>query len=226
MNRKQYHAALDLSGAEAGLAVMPVDGAAVLFVAHGEMRGRGAALLLEWIKERLQEHQLELTAITRWTVGSGPGSFTGLRMAAALVGGLIFGHPECTARALPTALALAAGCHAAPGETIATLFDGRNRELLLFGVRRTADGVEADGRSIVIDAASAPAALAGYHHYAAFSVDREAMAKLLPADTIAAVKFFPHLPVETLLTQPSDNWNNDLTGLVYIRQAVFTQPIN
>ncbi|MDD3117941.1 MAG: hypothetical protein PHQ27_02060 [Victivallales bacterium] len=224
MNQCQYHAALDLSGAEAALAVMPIDETTVCFSAFRAMRGRGAALLLEWIENCLREHQLDLTAVTRWTVGSGPGSFTGLRLAAALVGGLIFGHHECVARTLPTAFALAAGSRAAAGESVAALFDGRNRELLLFGMRRTGTGVEADGCSIVVDAVTAPAALSGYQHLTAAEANRDAITQLLSPELTARVEFFPHLPVATLLTLPSDNWNNDLTELVYVRQAVFTQP--
>ncbi len=223
---QKFHAALDLSGAEAALAVMP-DGAAVpVLVAHREMRGRGAALLLEWIKECLAAQNIDLSRITRWTVGSGPGSFTGLRMAAALVGGLVFGQEDMVARTMPTAFGLAADCSASPGDGIATLFDGRNHELLLFGVRKTVEGLESDGVSRVIDAASAAETLGRYPHMAAFVHDRTAILKVLPPEMHGRICFIEHLPVDKMLSLPSDNWNNDLTELVYIRQAVFTQPVD
>ncbi len=220
----KYHAALDLSGAEASLAVMPVDGGDVLLTEYREMRGRGAALLLEWIKECLAAKNISLSQITRWTVGSGPGSFTGLRMAASLVGGLIFGKEHMAARTMPTALGLAAGCDAACGETIATLYDGRNHELLLFGVVKTTEGLVADGASMVIDATSAAEIGKTYSRLVAFEHDRNAVLKVLPEVLHSRVDFIEHLPVDKMLLLPSDNWNNDLTELVYIRQAVFTQP--
>jgi len=222
MNTVNYDAALDLSGTEASFAVA-ANGQPVL-TASQPMRGRSAAALLTWMQSLLQQKQLELNQITRWTVGSGPGSFSGLRMAAALVQGLTFGREnEVKTRCLPTALGLAAEVPAADGRKIACLFDGRNNELLLFGVIRKGGQLEPDGVTCVIDRNNASEVLAGYDFLASFERDRQAVTTLLP-DAASRVVWVAHLPVAAMLQLESDNWNNDLTSLVYIRQAVFVKP--
>lgn len=225
MSQTQFRAALDLSGAEAAFSVAPPD-APPLFSVHKPMRGRSAALLVEWLREMLRPHAIELGQINEWTVGSGPGSFTGLRLASALVGGLIYGKENVRARALPTALALAAGLSPVPGTRAGVLFDGRNNELLLYGaVADEAGNLCPDGTSGVIDAANAAASCANFDRLTAFACDQAAIDRILGNVSAPEVEYQEHLPVERMFDIVSDNWNNDLTGLVYIRQAVFTKPI-
>ena len=82
-----FDAVLDSAAGVAYLAVF--DGGEKRFSAAAPMRGREAAKLPVWIEGELENHGLKLADISRWTVGAGPGSFTGLRLAAALVAGFI-----------------------------------------------------------------------------------------------------------------------------------------
>ncbi len=226
MEQKKYCAAIDLSGVEASFAVVETGSDTPCFAKCRPMRGRTAALLLEWVLDCLKETNIELDQIEKWTVGSGPGSFTGLRMAASLVGGLIFDKSEVKARSLPTALGLAAGVAPADGKKVGVLFDGRNNELLLFGVAADADGqFAADGVTEVVNVDNAGELCGQYDHLAAFEYDRSALEGVLYADLFKRVEFIEHLPIEKMLSIESDNWNNDLTELVYIRQAVFAKPM-
>lgn len=221
---KDIHAVLDCSGADAAFAAAETGDATPLFVEYRPLHGRTAATLLEWILDVLRQHNLELDRITRWTVGSGPGSFTGLRMAAALIEGLTFARDKIRSRSLPTALGMAAAVTAADRLKVACLFDGRNKELLLFGVDAGPDQIIPSGDTAVVNAANAAAQLAGYDRLVAFVRDRNAVSAILPPDATAGVYYLEHPPVSAMLQIESDTWNNDLTGLVYIRQAVFTQP--
>ncbi len=226
MEQKKYCAAVDLSGVEASFAVAENGSETPCFAKNRPMRGRTAALLLEWVLDCLKESNIELDQIKKWTVGSGPGSFTGLRMAASLVGGLIFDKAEVKARSLPTALGLAAGLAPAAGEKVAVLFDGRNHELLLFGVAVESNGqLVADGATEVVNVDNARELCGKYDRLAAFGYDRTAIEGVLYPDLFNRVELIEHLPIEKMLNIESDNWNNDLTELVYIRQAVFVKPM-
>ena len=126
-----FAAALDLSGREAGFALL--DGTKILLSATRPMRGRDSAQLAAWAASELDKAGIGLNSVAKWSVGSGPGSFTGMRLAAALVNGWTFGKTGIETRCVPTAVALAANLVApAEGSRIGALFDGRNHELILF----------------------------------------------------------------------------------------------
>ena len=124
-------AAVDLAGRTAGFALMR--GEELLLARTRPMRGRDSAGLAPWIAEELKAFGLTVNDVARWSVGSGPGSFTGMRLAAALVAGWTFGKTGVETRCIPTATAYAVRASAAEGEKIGCLFDGRNHELIYFG---------------------------------------------------------------------------------------------
>ncbi len=212
--------ALDLSGAFAALAFRRGGGAVHALVTP--MKGRDSARLAKWIEGSLADAGVSLGEVTRWTVGSGPGSFTGMRLAAALVEGWSFGRPAIQTRCVPTAVAWASGAEAAEGETVGMLFDGRNRELIYYQLIRRDGEFQPAGREAVLDRGRAA-------EFFAASSDREF---LVPAsDAAALAQLLPpgitFRPVETLnlaslLDAAWQPFDNDLTRLVYIRPAVFS----
>ena len=219
---QHYSAALDLSGDEAGFAVSEPNSGKIIIEQFRPMTGRSSAILAPWIIELLSNHNLTLANISEWTVGSGPGSFTGMRLAAAMVEGFTLGH-AVKSRCVPSAIALAA--YSNPGETTAVIFDGRNRELLLFAVEYSATGqLQKSGAEIVFDATNA-AEIFRQNHYnniTALQKDSIAIEKIIPSTIIPQLNYQAHIPVSELLCAHGDKWNNDLTELCYIRPAVFT----
>lgn len=221
MTNKTYSAALDFSGPEAAFAVADADGR-VIINACNPMRGRDSSSLAPWLTQLLHEQNLEITQITRWTVGSGPGSFTGLRLAAAFVSGLAFGREDVICRCVPTAQVMAEKTSPAPGDKIAVLHDGRNQELLLFGAVCREDGrCEPSGEVEVIS--TGDRIPPGYTHFAAPERDIIAIEKCLGSDIISQITPISHPPADELLSAPGA-WDNDLTQLVYIRPAAFVKP--
>ena len=85
----RYAAAIDLSGRSAGFALMKDQ--ELLCAASRPMRGRDSAELADFVAQQLAANGVELAEVSDWLVGSGPGSFTGLRLAAALAAGWTFG---------------------------------------------------------------------------------------------------------------------------------------
>ena len=221
-------AALDLSGPRAALAVLDENGN-VLCDSTVPMRGRTSAELTPWILRELVGCGVSETDVKRWTIGAGPGSFTGMRLAAALITGMVYGRDDAKLRCVPTALAFAARSYsgnAEEGAHCAILFDGRNREMLLFdAVYQNGEWVPA-GRELVMNANDAEAFFeeTTFDQILAPDFDCPALAKLLtvermktvcPADTISAVP---------LATARYKEFDNNSAALVYIRPAVFTNP--
>lgn len=213
-----FHGALDLAGNLAAFALTD-DAGTILVDETRPMRGREAAALAPWLNGLLAARDLSVRDVTRWTVGSGPGSFTGMRLASALVKGWVYGRSGVRTRCVPTALIAAAACSA---EKACVLLDGRNHEMLVFGVKRSGEGYLPDGRTEVWNAAQAAEHLpeAGYAEYAVFSGEEAAVRALLPAGGGSLTVCARYSAVPLLrATLPFDD---DLDKLVYIRPAVFS----
>ncbi len=226
MSTNRYTAALDLSGRSAGFALL-CNGETVS-AATMPMRGRDAARFAPWILELLEKSGITLADVSAWTVGSGPGSFTGMRIAAALVAGWTFRKSEVTTRCVPTAVALAATLSGVnEGDTVGALFDGRNRELIYFQlVFRNGEWVPTD-QTAVLNREQAAEFFPAHPdtRLAVQAVEADAVRQLLAPPLAAKVEAKEALYIEALAHAAYRPFDNDLTDLVYIRPAVFTNPI-
>ncbi|MCQ2379145.1 MAG: hypothetical protein MJ016_08095 [Victivallaceae bacterium] len=187
--------------------------------ARTDMYGREAAALPDFILGRLREKGLALADVGRWSVGTGPGSFTALRMAAALVSGWCFGT-EILCRGVPGAVALA-GASSQRTEKIGALYDGRNREVLYFSLRLENGQYVPSGETRVLDAGTARSFFAGRsgETFVCHRSEEEAIRKVLPEEVVPEA--VGSADTAALARNESVAFDNDLTQLVYIRPAVY-----
>lgn len=223
----KFSAAIDLSGNEAAFAVFCKESEKIVISAVRPMTGRSSASLTPWVLELIKSQNIQLDDIIEWTVGSGPGSFTGMRLAAALVAGIIFELKYVKSRCVPTAVALASDIQTKPGDSIAAVLDGRNSEILIFELVNQSGIILPTGKNDILSASDAAAFFNDreFSHLVALEKDRAAIMKVLSSYSIQKISFIEHVPAEKLIFAKCTEWNNDLTDLVYIRPAVFTEPL-
>ena len=182
------------------------------------MHGRDAAILPDFVAGELQKIDLKINDVKQWTIGSGPGSFTFLRVVAALAAGWKFADPEMDFRCVPGALALAG----ATGETACgVLYDGRNKEILYFGAVKRNGAWESSGETAVLNALQAQEFFASRpdEKLVCFECEKSAIEAILPGNcSVTAV--VPELAA--LAGNTATAFDNDLDDLVYIRPAVFS----
>ena len=222
----EYSAAIDLSGNEAAFAVACKESGNILISSTRPMTGRNSAALTPWILELIDAGGIQLEHITEWTVGSGPGSFTGMRLAAALVAGITFGNATVKTRCVPTAVALASVLQTGSGDSIAAVFDGRNSEILIFVLVNQNGTIIPAGKNDVLSARDANTFFNDrkFDHLVALEKDCAAIAKVVDANILERFKLIEHISPEKLIFAQYAEWDNDLTDLVYIRPAVFAGP--
>lgn len=223
-----YEAALDLSGNEAVFAVRRHPDK-LLINAVKPMRGRTASSLARWVIGLLLDNKLTPGQINCWSVGSGPGSFTGMRLAAAFVTGLTAEKPEVRTRCVPSALALVQHEEGFPeGAKIAALFDGRNQEIIVYGMERCNHEFKHNGETAILNQEAAVEYFNSrtFDGFLALASEKNAIEKIIPPELAEKIVYQTRLNLEALLNADYIPWDNDLTKLVYIRPAVHSQPRN
>ena len=215
-------AGFDFSSANAVFAI--VDSAkGVLFDRAFPFPARDASALPLKICETLEEYDLLYEDITDWSVGAGPGSFTGLRIAAAFAAGLTFRKDEVRIRGVSSAAALAHTLYE-PDRNVLALYDGRKNEILACGLHPVNGFFREDGfRAVIRSAADLADAAANYPALACLDSDKAALEKVCPgwgAVAGSAERIF----AATLAAWDRNDFSRKPSDLTYLRPAVFVSP--
>lgn len=123
-----YHAALDTSIACSLVIARDQD---ILFAQTLDSASREHDRKLPpWLLQAVASCNLTLQGISQWTVGTGPGSFAGLRSGIAHIMG-ICQATGAKLRGVPSAVAAAAAAKPQPGQKTGIIMDGRCGEIIL-----------------------------------------------------------------------------------------------
>ncbi|MGI5924571.1 MAG: tRNA (adenosine(37)-N6)-threonylcarbamoyltransferase complex dimerization subunit type 1 TsaB [Lentisphaeria bacterium] len=223
------YAALDTS---LGSALVVADDDRVLFNERLAGSGRESDReLAPWLKTTLDGLNVRLNEVRRWTVGTGPGSFAGLRYGIALVKGFC-AVSGATMRGVPSSLALA---HAALAESeghaqrIGVLHDARCGQLILLRFERQSDAtLRLMGEAIVL----APEELPDEAHRCDHYVSALATLPELPEAVAARLLSCTGIDAYPLLNASERLWPWPQTPQelmascepLYVRPPVFVKP--
>lgn len=185
--------------------------------------------LVPWVQAGLAQAGMAVTEIGRWTVGSGPGSFSGIRTGIALVRG-VCAVTGAACRGVPSsmALALALAERGGVGERIGVLHDARCGQVILSRYRWAAGSVFALGPA----SAETPADLAGAALLcdSYITVHGAEVLPLLPEPIRRATRVVNTLEARHLLRASPSEWPSEPAAVeasldpVYVRPPVFVPP--
>lgn len=193
------------------------DGMNLIHRAEAIMQPRDASGIPDFIASELAKLNYALNDVNFWTFGAGPGSFTFLRVAAALGAGWAAGNSKISFRCLPGALAFARALQVAEGEKVGVIYDGRNKELLCFVVAMQEGKLVPTGEELILDSAGAKKYFSGNPmRLAANAKDAPALQMLLE-NSVEFTVVEPDLTVFAAYDAPFDN---DADKMIYIRPAV------
>ena len=216
-------AGFDYSWQEASFAVCDEKGS-LLMEEYCVFPPRNASGLLGWLTGLLARKNLTLEDISEWSVGSGPGSFTGLRVAASLVMGLGFGRPDVRRRGVSTAAAMADSLKLTGNiQKALVLFDGHREELLGYGLTRTAAGFIPSGFHQVLSRNSLDV-LTDFEVFIALEKDAARIQDIAGESVSGKLKTVPHIQASCLIFNCPEDFSHGLTDPVYLRPAVFVEP--
>lgn len=221
-------AGFDYSWNEGAFSCMTQEGE-LLFDEYILLPPRNASRLTLWMNECLEKRGFSMDDIREWSVGNGPGSFTGLRLAASFVMGRTFAIENVKARGVPTACAMAHTLPA-PVKNIAALFDGRRSELLAYGMEELphipGSFIHNKDHGIIGgETGNAPEKLLEkYDAFVALKKDEEALRSIVKDELFSKIYFTEHVPASALILNDPENFSITLREPVYLRPAVFVEP--
>lgn len=205
------------------------DGGTVL-AARRPLTGRDSDReLVPWLLELLEKQGLTLRDIGCWTVGIGPGSFSGIRAGIALVRGIcLVSGAVCRGMPGSAALAASAAARTPVGELIGVLHDARRGQVIFSPYRRVAAEtlVTAAGDPTVIepcDIGNCPCAWLATPHADSIRhvIPGAWQDRLLPVDGVDPRLL---LAVAGPPAQACETGSDDSVEPVYVRPAVFVAP--
>ena len=219
MEDKIICGALDFSWGEAAFAMMQGD---ELLVRENHLfSGHDASRLPEWIAEAAAKAG-GVEQIREWTVGAGPGSFSGLRIASSYVMGLAYGKEGVRVRGVSTAAAMA--LTAFPDEQnrpqeVLVLFDGKRSEIIGYGLSLQGTDYVQNGYKEVFRNGDELRSAAENRAVCALEKDSAALASLE-----VKVNYIPSIHADALIRLMSGDFSSPPTALEYLRAAVFVPP--
>ena len=218
MEQDIIRGALDFSWGEAAFAMMR--GEHLLVRENHLFSGHDASRLPEWIAEAAAKGG-GVDTIQEWTVGAGPGSFSGLRIASAYVMGLAYGNDKIKVRGISTAAAMAATAFPAdnrPAEVL-VLFDGKRSEIIGYGLTLQGNDYVQNGYKEVFRNGEELRSAAEGRAVCALEKDATALKNF---DTEAV--FIPSIHADELIRLMPGDFSTPPTALEYLRAAVFVAP--
>jgi tRNA threonylcarbamoyladenosine biosynthesis protein TsaB len=185
--------------------------------------------LLPWLVETLASLEMELSAVEEWTVGTGPGSFAGMRVGISLVKG-ICAASGARCRGLPTSLALgvAGAADLAIGELVGVLHDARRRQIIYTEYRLAAEGLEEVHAAAVLEPEEVEARARECRTL--ITLHAEQLRPLLTAEAAAKLLDVERVDAGHFLQSVNAPWSADPVVLaescepLYVRPAVFVKP--
>ncbi len=212
-----YRAALDFSWNEAAFALADRENHVLVRESHA-FPGHDASSMADWLNNLCGSRGIRPSDVSEWTLGTGPGSFSGLRIASAFVQGIAHGKAGVRMRGMSSASAIARTAFAGnfPVRALA-LFDGRRSELLAFGLKLENGSYLPDGFTAVFSQAR-PFRAEGYS-LCALEKDRTAVELFTKG-----VSFIPAIDASEFLKNAPDDFSVKPTDLIYLRAAVFVEP--
>ena len=186
--------------------------------------------LVPWVVSCLEQEGLRLADVRAWTVGTGPGSFTGIRVGIAFVRG-VCRWSGGTCRGVPSSFALAAaavgGCPV--GGRIGALHDARRGQVIVTVYECGAEaGMVARSPARLVPGDELAGALSECTRLVTVHADR--IGALVPEPLRERLVCLPGVDATLLLrkrasgTEGPDSAVDSSLEPVYVRPAVFVAP--
>lgn len=211
--------AIDLSGPFASFAISCYG--KLLCAKSFFLQNRNNSAFFSSFFETLKDNDISSDLIDKWIIGTGPGSFTGLRIAASFVLGIAY-QSKKSLLGIPSAFPLASAMNLKDEETAGILFPCSKDMFFLYGIKNKNDYGLKKMEDIKIITLKEISRLDNYDRLAC--IENQFMEGFLSLIS-KKVEIFSPFPIENMFDDFKDNYT-DVKELLYVRPPSVTTQIS
>lgn len=169
----------------------------------------------------LRDNDISSHLIDKWIIGTGPGSFTGLRIASSFVQGITY-QSEKLSLGIPSAFPIASALKLQIGESAGILFPCSKNMFFLYGIKNEgAQGLKKIGDVNIITEQE----ISKLDSYNRLSCVEHHLMKEILSNINRKVEIFRQFPIENMFDDFKNNYT-DIKELLYIRPPSITMSGN
>ena len=222
-----YSIAMDFSNAEFYILLADKNSGKILLSENISVKGKDSAKIAHYTLEAIKRLEISVNEISEWTIGSGPGSFTGLRLLTSLVKGLTFGDDKLKTRTIPSAFSFVDTTLLSPNDKFVVLHDGRRDEVIVFNGKMDESNTLSKEYSITIlkyDQLLDKGRLDDINFIFTPNKIKDILPESITDELNDKIKVVNSQDLTHLVFSNNKEFDNDLNDLIYVRPAVFVEP--
>jgi tRNA threonylcarbamoyladenosine biosynthesis protein TsaB len=221
MNNLKYIAAIDMTGPFSSWCIADKN-KKIIAKESIKISRKSNSLFFDTFRKRLKDLDVDFKDISKWYVGAGPGSYTGIRVAAAFVSGILFCKENMNVLGVPSYFPIAAEAGLKDSEKIGVIFQVTHKSVLIYNVTLSDGVLSSDDAPLLYDEKNIKEALDNYSKLVTI-VDLES--NLLIKDTVMGdIVKLDSFPVERMFDHECCANSRNIDDLIYTRPPVTTVP--
>lgn len=131
---KNYIAAIDMSGPYSSWCIKDNNNNRILAENSLKVSRKANSAFFESFNNTLDNERIDVNYINEWYVGIGPGSYTGIRVAAAFVSGIIFSNDNVSVFSIPAYYPIASEIKKVESENIGVLYTITRESVIIYNI--------------------------------------------------------------------------------------------
>ncbi|MCF7790654.1 MAG: hypothetical protein K9M56_01525 [Victivallales bacterium] len=219
MTKKEYAAAIDMTGPFSSWCIADLYEKVIIEEKSIKISRKSNSLFFNSFKNTLNELKINIQEIKNWYVGVGPGSYTGIRVGASFVSGILYSSQEnIKITGVPSFFPIAAEVSTENNGKTGVVFQVTPKSLLIYSVYKRGGVLNSLDKPLLVNEENAEVLLEEYSKVVTLQdLKNNLLAKGALKDKIICLNSFP---VRRMFDKECCTNSNNIEDLIYIRPAV------
>jgi tRNA A37 threonylcarbamoyladenosine modification protein TsaB len=221
MKKTEYLASIDMTGPFSSWCI--ADGNKGIIAKESvKVSRKSNSVFFDTFRKKLKALDLDFKDISKWYVGVGPGSYTGIRVGAAFVSGILFCNDEVNVVGVPSYFPITAELKPKENEKIGVVFQVTHKSILIYNIFISDGVLSTDDSPVLYDETNIHEVSKKYDRLV--SVVEFDKNQLVKGTICNDIKQLDSFPVERMFDDECCANCREIDDMIYTRPPVTTVP--